>query len=93
MDKLNKKDLIDVVTDQTHYPKKEIKAIIDASFDYISKCIIAGEDVSITNFGTFVLKTKKARDITHPVTQKKIHVEEKRSVSFKPCKELKNNLD
>ena len=93
MKKLNKKDIVELVSEEAHLSKKEARNAVDIIFDHISDALIDGQEVNITNFGVFSPKVRKARDGTDPKSHKRITINEKRSVSFRLSKQLKGSIN
>ena len=93
MPKINKKDLVEVVAEEGHISKKDSRVAVDLIFDLIEKSLLNGQEVNISNFGVFVPKTKQSRDGTDPKTHTRIVIKQKRTVTFRPSKELKVKLN
>lgn len=93
MPKINKKDLVEVVAEEGHFSKKDSRVAVDLIFDLIEKSLLNGQEVNISNFGVFVPKTKQSRDGTDPKTHERIVIKQKRTVTFRPSKELKGKLN
>ena len=93
MQKLNKSDLVEAVSEKSHISKKDAENAIDATFDLIEKALLRGEEVNITNFGTFTPKNRQQRDGTDPKTHKRIVIKQARIVSFKLSKAFKTKLN
>lgn len=93
MEKLNKAEIVDIVVEKGHLTKRDAKVAVDLAFEMIEKALLNGEDVNITNFGTFSPIVKKQREGTDPKTHQIIIIPETTSVSFKPAKCLKEKLN
>ena len=93
MQKLNKSDLVEAVSEKSHISKKDAENAIDATFDLIEKALLRGEEVNITNFGTFTPKNRQQRDGTDPKTHMRIVIKQARIVSFKLSKAFKAKLN
>ena len=93
MKKINRKDLVQVVADEAHLSKKEARLAIDLVFGLIEQSLLEGQEVNVTNFGVFTPKTRQQRDGTHPKKHTRITIKEKRSVSFRLSKQLKEKLN
>ena len=93
MQKLNRKDLVEIVSEEAHLSKKDARAAIDLVFDNIEQALLDGQEVNITNFGVFTPKTRQQRDGTDPKTHQRITIKETNSVVFRPCKYLKGKLN
>ena len=93
MKKLNRKDLVEIVSEEGHLSKKDARNAIDIVFDNIEAALLKGKEVNITNFGVFTPKKRQQRDGTDPKTHERITIQETNSVVFRPCKYLKGKLN
>ena len=53
MKKINKKDLVDEVALRAHLSAKDSRRALDVAFEMIERELLAGNEVNISNFGTF----------------------------------------
>ena len=93
MKKLNRIDLVEMVSEEGHFSKKEARQAIDLIFDYIENVLLEGKEINVTNFGVFTPKTCRAREGTDPKKHNRILIKEKRSVTFRLSKSLKTKLN
>lgn len=93
MQKLNKRDLIEQVSEKAHLSKKDATNAIEVAFDLMEKAILSGQEVNITNFGVFTPKTRKQRDGTDPKKHTRITIKQCRTVSFRMSKALKEKIN
>ena len=93
MKKLNRVDLVEIVSEEGHFSKREARDAIDIIFGYIENALLEGQEVNITNFGVFTPKTRQAREDTDPKKHTRITIKEKRSVSFRLSKSLKAKIN
>lgn len=71
-----------------NFGKSDVKTVIEATLGAISSAVVAGEEVTLRGFGTFQVKTRKAkaaRDIKKGTT---IMIPARKVVAFKPSKEF-----
>ena len=87
---MNKTDLIRSISDSTGLKNTEATRVVDAVFDTITTTLRRGEQVSISGFGTFVAKTKAAREGRNPATGQPIHIPSRTSAAFKPATAMKD---
>lgn len=93
MDKLNRRDLVELVAEQAHLSKKDAKAAIDVSIDLIQNALKKGQEVNITNFGVLTPKQRKSRDGTDPKSHNRITIKGKKTVQFRLAKSFKEELN
>jgi nucleoid DNA-binding protein len=84
---MNKAQLIEWVA-QTTNTKKEAQDAVETLLEGIRKSLKKQENVTIAGFGTFKVKHRKARTARNPKTGATIQVPAKKTVGFKPSKDL-----
>lgn len=72
--------------------QKGTKIFIDVFLKALEDSLLRGEEVRFPDFGTFKIKTQKARKGVIPKTGKKIDIPEKKVVTFKSSKALKEKM-
>ena len=87
---MNKTELIKSISDSTGLKNTEATRIVDAVFDTITASLRRGEQVAISGFGTFVAKTRAAREGRNPSTGNPIHIPARTSAAFKPATAMKD---
>ena len=83
-----KSDLVDKVYERVGFTRKEAVDAVEALFDQIKAVLANGEDVRISNFASFNLRDKKARNARNPRTGELIRIRSRRVLTFKPSKQL-----
>ncbi|WP_375317540.1 HU family DNA-binding protein [Spiroplasma endosymbiont of Virgichneumon dumeticola] len=86
---MQKKQIIKVVQKELQSSEADYKDALETMFEKIILTLERGEDVTIRNFGTFTIKTRKARRGVNPKTGESIMIDKQRVVKFNSCKKLK----
>jgi integration host factor subunit alpha len=86
---LTKAHLADLLFEQIGLNKRESKDMVDAFFDLMVDRLIAGDDVKISGFGNFQIRTKAARPGRNPRTGELIPIEARRVTTFHASHKLK----
>lgn len=90
---MTKTELVDFVCNkQTSLTKKASADIIDTVFDAVQESIKASEKFSYPGFGTFVVRSRKARTGRDPRTGAEIQIKASRTVGFRPARAFKDQL-
>ena len=89
---LTKAQLAELLFDQIGLNKRESKDMIDAFFDLISQRLVDGEDVKISGFGNFQIRTKAPRPGRNPRTGQAIPIQARRVVTFHASHKLKEQI-
>lgn len=87
---MNKSELIKSVADQTGLKQTEASKIVDTLFDTIAATLRKNEQVAVAGFGTFVAKTRAAREGRNPSTGNTIQIPARTTAAFKPAAALKD---
>ena len=87
---MNKSDLIKSISDSTGLKQTEATRLVDAVFDTITANLKRGEQVAISGFGTFVAKTRAAREGRNPATGMTINIPARTAAAFKPAAAMKD---
>ena len=86
---MNKSELIAKIATKADLPQKQAAAALTAFETIIGEALKAGENVQVTGFGTFEIRTRAARQSRNPQTGEIIEVAAKKVPAFKPGKGLK----
>ena len=89
---MNKKELVNVVSEMTGFSKVDIKKTLEAILEAVSAEMQKNEKVIILGFGTFSVKEKAERNSVHPQTGQPIRLPAKKHVRFKPSQYLNHSL-
>lgn len=94
--KYNKDDLVKKLQQKLLFPHDDMKFMVDNFLDTILEILKQPKDnirIEIRNFGIFEIKPTKAKPkARNPRTNEEIYVPAHRKISFKPGKNLKDEL-
>ena len=90
---MNKLQLIDAVAQSTGMTKKDASAAVSAVLDAIVDALASGDDVKITGFGGFEVKTREARTGRNPRTGEPVEIPASKYVSFSAGSVLKDKVN
>lgn len=89
---MRKVDLIGVVAKRARVNKHTAEDSVDAVFEAIAKSIKKDKALQIPGFGTFTVRSNKARKGRNPRTGAEIDIRPSPTVRFKPSPSLKKGL-
>jgi DNA-binding protein HU-beta len=89
---MTKAELIEAVAGQTRMTKKGVAEFIDVVFDHIGRAVKQDNRFSYPGFGTWSIRTRKARKIRNPQTNEIMKLRATKTIGFRPAKELKDTL-
>ncbi len=89
---LTKAHLADLLFEQIGLNKRESKDMVDAFFDLMVQSLVDGDDVKISGFGNFQIRTKAPRPGRNPRTGELIPIDARRVVTFHASTKLKEQI-
>jgi DNA-binding protein HU-beta len=89
---MTKAELIQAVSEQSNLTKKSAAEILDVIFDNIASAVKKTERFTYPGFGTWSIRTRKARNIRNPQTNAIMQLNATKTIGFRPSKELKETL-
>ncbi|MEI7637862.1 MAG: integration host factor subunit alpha [Syntrophus sp. (in: bacteria)] len=90
---ITKSEIIDILYEKTGLSKKECTSSVEATIDIIKEELEKGNDIKISGFGKWTVKSKKGRIGRNPKTGEAMTISARKVVTFKPSKILKNDLN
>lgn len=90
---MNKTELIASVAQKSDLTKKDAEKAVKAVFEAVSESLKKGDKVQIIGFGTFEVRTRKAREGRNPRNNKPIKIPASKTPAFKAGKQLKDMVN
>lgn len=90
---LTKADMAEHLFEKLGLNKKESKDLVELFFEEIKTCLESGEQVKLSGFGNFDLRTKNERPGRNPKTGEDIPIKARRVVTFRPGQKLKSRVE
>lgn len=93
MTTITRSDIAGTICDEIGLSRKDAGEILDMAIDEIKAELIAGKDVKIAKFGSFLLKHKNARIGRNPKTGVEAEITPRTVISFRPSSQLKKAIN
>ncbi len=90
---MNKTNLVDVVAAETGLTKKDVDAVVNATFKAITASLKEGDKVQLIGFGTFEVKATAEREGRNPKTGETIKIAACKKPAFSAAKALKEEVN
>lgn len=90
---MNKRDLIDAVSDATGEKRKTATEAVNAVIDTIQHSVARGDKVSISGFGVFEKTVRAARTARNPATGASVRVPRQSVPKFRPGTDFKSMVN
>ncbi len=90
---LTKADIAEHLFTELGISKRDSKELVETFFEDIRLALETGEQVKISGFGNFELRTKNQRPGRNPKTGEDIPITARRVVTFRPGQKLKARVE
>ena len=90
---LTKASLAEMLFDELGLNKREAKEFVEQFFEEVRVALEKGEDVKLSGFGNFILRSKNERPGRNPKTGEEIPISARRVVTFRPGQKLKARVE
>lgn len=86
---MTKRELVIRVANKLGMTQSDVAKVIEGTFDTISDALAEGKRWELRDFGVFEVKTRASRIGRNPRTGDKVPVPERKVVTFRPGKRMK----
>ncbi len=86
-------DLCEAVYRKVGLSRTESAQLVEVVLDEISDCIVRGEPVKLSSFGSFIVRSKSERIGRNPKTGEEVPISPRRVMVFKPSNVLKDRIN
>ena len=93
MSALTKAEMAERLHDALGLNKREAKEMVDLFFEEIRIALEKGEQVKLSGFGNFDLRSKNQRPGRNPKTGEEIPISARRVVTFRPGQKLRARVE
>jgi DNA-binding protein HU-beta len=89
---LNKRDLVESIAGDARITRVQAAKAVEAFVRAVQSCLVNGDRVTLTGFGTFAVSERKARRVREPRGGTTMQIEARRVARFAPGVELRSAL-
>jgi integration host factor subunit alpha len=89
---LTKANLASILVDSLGLNKREALEMVDSFFAIMAEKLVEGEEVKLSNFATFQVRTKASRPGRNPRTGEPVEINKRRIATFQASALLKSKL-
>lgn len=90
---MTKSELIEAISIKINVPKKRAEDVVNAVFESMRDALLEDDRIEVRGFGSFSIRERKAKKGRNPRTGEQVFVDKKKSVHFRPGKELRSIVD
>ena len=89
---ITRADLIEAVYQEVGLSRNESAELVETVLNEIATNLVAGENVKISSFGSFIVRYKGGRVGRNPKTGEEVPIEPRRVLVFRPSQVLKDRV-
>jgi integration host factor alpha subunit len=90
---MTKADIVEQISNSTGLTKKDSAMAVEGFIQAIRQALSNGQNIEIRGFGSFKVKSRRARKARNPRTGEAVEVPARMVPTFKPSKELKDMVE
>lgn len=90
---LTRADLSDAVYQEIGLSRAESMQMVEAVLDIMSDAIVAGQNVKLSSFGSFIVRSKGGRVGRNPKTGQEVPIEPRRVLTFRPSQVMRDTIN
>ncbi|MCX7965989.1 MAG: integration host factor subunit alpha [Syntrophorhabdaceae bacterium] len=90
---MTKIEIVANLYEKLGYSKRDCANIVDTFFQIIKDTLAKDENVKISGFGNFIIKTKKERRGRNPQTGEEIKISERKVLNFRLSQVFKEEIN
>lgn len=89
---MTKKEIVRMISEEMGLTQLQTKDIVQRTLDEITRTLVAEGRIELRNFGVFEIKRHAPRKARNPRTGEKVDIPAKNVVTFKPGKEMEEQV-
>jgi len=90
---LTRADLTEAVYEEVGLSRNESADLVESVLSEISDCLVSGENVKISSFGSFLVRDKNGRMGRNPKTGEEVPIDPRRVLVFRPSQVMKDRIN
>jgi len=90
---LTRADLTESVYEEVGLSRNESADLVERVLDEISNSLVAGDNVKISSFGSFLVRQKNGRMGRNPKTGEEVPIDPRRVLVFRPSQVMKDEIN
>ncbi len=89
---ITRADLSEAVYQEVGLSRNESAELVESVLDEVSQNLVEGDNVKISSFGSFIVRSKDGRIGRNPKTGEEVPIEPRRVLVFRPSQVLKDRV-
>lgn len=90
---LTRADLTEKIYEELGLSRSESAELVESVLDEIADTLVAGENVKISSFGSFLVRQKNGRVGRNPKTGEEVPIDPRRVLVFRPSQVMRDEIN
>jgi integration host factor subunit alpha len=90
---LTRADLTEAIYEEVGLSRNESADLVESVLDEVASCLVAGENVKVSSFGSFLVRQKNGRMGRNPKTGEEVPIDPRRVLVFRPSQVMKDQIN
>lgn len=89
---ITRADLSEAVYEEVGLSRAESAALVESVLDTIADALVAGQNVKISSFGTFIIRQKGGRIGRNPKTGEEVPIDPRKALTFRASQVMRDQI-
>ncbi len=90
---LTRADLTEAIYEEVGLSRNESADLVESVLEEVASCLVAGENVKVSSFGSFLVRQKNGRMGRNPKTGEEVPIAPRRVLVFRPSQVMKDRIN
>ena len=90
---LTRADLTEAIYEEVGLSRNESADLVESVLEEVASCLVNGENVKVSSFGSFLVRQKNGRMGRNPKTGEEVPIDPRRVLVFRPSQVMKDRIN
>lgn len=90
---LTRADLTEAIYEEVGLSRNESADLVESVLEEVASCLVDGENVKVSSFGSFLVRQKNGRMGRNPKTGEEVPIAPRRVLVFRPSQVMKDRIN
>ena len=90
---LTRADLTEAIYEEVGLSRNESADLVESVLEEVASCLVKGENVKVSSFGSFLVRQKNGRMGRNPKTGEEVPIAPRKVLVFRPSQVMKDRIN
>lgn len=90
---LTRADLTEAIYEEVGLSRNESADLVESVLEEVASCLVKGENVKVSSFGSFLVRQKNGRMGRNPKTGEEVPIAPRKVMVFRPSQVMKDRIN